>query len=117
MFFFIFSSRAARKAEVGHGYFNCPHCSRRCPCALAQVESRQYLYGLIPLPGGEQVGPEYYRCLHCQREWASNIGFGYDFGMHAETQAWKCFKCNKEVPYESFECPHCGYRLEVGGHY
>jgi DNA-directed RNA polymerase subunit RPC12/RpoP len=117
MWFVVFWSRAARKVEAGQGYFNCPLCQRRRRCVLSQVESRPYLYGIIPLPVGEIVGPEYYRCLDCKREWSSELGFGYDFGTHAETQPWKCFKCGKEVPYESFECPHCGYRLEVGGRY
>jgi hypothetical protein len=32
----------------------------------------------------------------------------------AESRTWRCFKCHKEVPYQEFQCPHCGYRLEVG---
>jgi DNA-directed RNA polymerase subunit RPC12/RpoP len=24
---------------------------------------------------------------------------------------WKCFKCNKPVPYMEVECPHCGFRF------
>jgi DNA-directed RNA polymerase subunit RPC12/RpoP len=101
--------------QVGQGYFNCPHCrGHRRPCVLSQLESRRYLYGLIPLPGGQRLGQESYRCLTCQRDWSSEACYGYDFGEHADTPNWKCFKCSKEVPYESFECLHCGFRLEVG---
>jgi DNA-directed RNA polymerase subunit RPC12/RpoP len=115
MWFFIYWSRGTRKVQAGHGYFNCPHCARRQPCVLSQVESRSYLYGFIPLAGGEPAGPESYRCLECQREFTADGSYGYDFGVHAEQQTWRCFKCKQDVAYERFDCPHCGYRLELGG--
>jgi hypothetical protein len=117
MWFLVVWSRANCMVQVGQGYFNCPHCRGRRRCVLSQLESRWYLYGLIPLPGGHRLGSESYRCLLCNRDWPSESGFGYDFGEHAETPNWKRFKCNKDVPYESFECPHCGFRLELGQRY
>jgi DNA-directed RNA polymerase subunit RPC12/RpoP len=117
MWFFLVWSQATRLVKVGQGYFNCPHCRHRRPCLLSQLESRWYLYGLIPMPGRKRLGPESYQCLGCRRDWSSEAGLGYDFGEHLETPNWKCFKCSKEVPYESFECPHCGYRLEVDGRF
>src|SRR3954469_253062 len=49
------------RVQAGQGYFNCPSCRSRQPCALTQTESRKYLYGLIPV-SAEAVGPEYYFC-------------------------------------------------------
>jgi DNA-directed RNA polymerase subunit RPC12/RpoP len=108
-------SRGPQKVAKGNGYFNCPQCGRRQVCALSQVESRTHLYGIIPVSAGQPVGPEYYKCLACRGTFVNDGSYGYDFGPHAETATWRCFKCNKEVPYQDFECPHCGYRLEVGG--
>jgi DNA-directed RNA polymerase subunit RPC12/RpoP len=115
MWFFLFSTGGAKKVQAGQGYFNCPHCGLRQPCILCQVESRSYLYGIIPIGGGEPIGPESYRCLVCDRECVADGHFGYDFGPNAETQTWRCFKCKQPVAYDRFDCPHCGYRLEVGG--
>jgi DNA-directed RNA polymerase subunit RPC12/RpoP len=114
MWFWLWFSRC-RKVQKGHGYFNCPHCQRREMCSFSQFEDRRYIYGLIPVSSGEPVGPEYYVCESCKREWASDLEFAFDFGTHAQTRTWKCFKCGKELPYEAFECSHCGYRLDIGG--
>src|SRR4051794_1192921 len=111
---FIFWTRSEAKAKAEEGYFNCPQCRFRTRCARYQMQNQAYLYGVIPLGGGEFHGQESYQCLVCGREWGADTTYGFDFGLHAETQAWRCFKCNKEVPYESFECPHCNYRLDVG---
>jgi predicted RNA-binding Zn-ribbon protein involved in translation (DUF1610 family) len=112
---FISWSKGSAKVARGTGFFNCPRCGRRQPCSLSQVESRTYLYGFIPVGGGEPVGPEAYHCTVCAGEFVADGSYGFDHGPHAETQTWRCFKCKKEVPYEDFECPHCGYRLNVGG--
>jgi DNA-directed RNA polymerase subunit RPC12/RpoP len=114
VWFVVFSvSRAARVAS-GRGYFNCPDCARRQPCTLYQVKLRQYLYGLIPLSGGTPIGPDSYNCLACNRQHFNDGSYGYDFGAHTETRSWKCFRCGQDVPYERFDCPHCGYNFEVG---
>jgi hypothetical protein len=115
MWFFLFSSSGAKRVQAGQGYFNCPSCQLRQPCTLAQVESRTYLYGFIPVGGGEPLGPESYYCLVCNREYTADGRYGYDFGPNAQTQTWRCFKCKEPVAYNRFDCPHCGYRLEVGG--
>ncbi|SRR5579871_2015624 len=107
-------SRGSEKVAKGVGYFNCPHCQRRQPCRMCQVETRTRLYGIIPVSGAGAVGPESYRCSECHREFVADGSYGFDFGPDMEKPPWRCFKCNKEVPYEDFECPHCGYRLEVG---
>jgi DNA-directed RNA polymerase subunit RPC12/RpoP len=114
MWFILFSITRPGKVQGIRGYFNCPHCARRQPCSLSQIKLRRYLYGLIPVSDGTPVGPESYRCLACSREYLGDGGYGYDFGMHAEARTWKCFKCGKDVPYERFDCPHCGYQFEVG---
>jgi hypothetical protein len=100
----------------GPGYFNCPHCGRRQPGELYETVTRRYLGGHgIPLSHGEASGPEVYRCLVCPKEVTAYGHYGYDFGPHARRQTWKCFHCKGEVPYERFDCPHCGYRFQVGG--
>ena len=114
--FWLSWSRQTTKEQSSEGYFNCPKCRRRQPCTLSQIQSGTYLYGFIPL-SREPVGPEYYLCHVCQREWQSDVGFTFDFGAHADSPTLNCFKCGKEVPYEKFECPHCGYRLDVGGRF
>ncbi len=111
MFFFWLSSSGLRKVQRGGGYFNCPECRRRQPCTLRQVQTRHTLWGL-PLGGGQPVGPESYLCLACHREFLADGSYGYDYGLHAEPQTWRCFKCNGEVPYERFDCPHCGYTFD-----
>jgi DNA-directed RNA polymerase subunit RPC12/RpoP len=115
MGWFYFWVQHQAKVAKDNGYFNCPACERRQPCTLAQTEARARLYGIIPLSGGQAVGPESYQCLACGREFVADGSYGFDFGPNAETQKWRCFKCKKEVPYEDFECPHCGFRLEIGG--
>jgi hypothetical protein len=50
--------------------------------------------------------------LACHREFLADGSYGYDYGLHAEPQTWRCFKCNGEVPYERFDCPHCGYTFD-----
>src|SRR6266851_8536743 len=95
MWFFLYWSSGTKKVQAGEGYFNCPACNLRQPCTLAQVESCSYLYGIIPLGGGQPAGPESYRCLVCEREWVADGTYGYDFGPNAETQSWRCFKCKQ----------------------
>src|SRR5438105_1024238 len=107
--------RTRRQVPVAQGYFNCPVCASRQPCFLVMVEARNYLAGFIPLPGQPVAGPESYHCLTCKRDWPADPIADYDYGEEAGTPPWQCFKCGREVAYESFECPHCGYRLEVGG--
>ena len=114
MWFFVSSVSKAVKVASGRGYFNCPGCARRQPCTLYQVTQRQYLYGLIPLSEGTPIGPEFYVCLGCNRQHVNDGGYGYDFGMQAESHTWKCFRCGKDVPYERFDCPHCGYTFDAG---
>jgi hypothetical protein len=113
MFLWFHFSRGPRKIRRGEGYFNCPECRCRHHCDLFQVESRSFLWG-IPLSDGEAVGPESYLCSGCQREFVADGAYGYDFGAHEEPETWRCFKCNGEVAYERFDCPHCGYRFDVG---
>jgi DNA-directed RNA polymerase subunit RPC12/RpoP len=81
---------------------------------MAQVETRMRLYGIVPVGAGEAVGPESYQCLVCDGEFVADGSYGFDFGPHPEKQSWRCFKCKQHVPYEDFECPHCGFRLDVG---
>jgi DNA-directed RNA polymerase subunit RPC12/RpoP len=75
---------------------------------------RTYLCGFIPLPGVRFDEKESYWCQTCHREFTPDGVTGYDFREEVETPTWRCFKCDYEVAYESFECPQCGYRLEVG---
>jgi DNA-directed RNA polymerase subunit RPC12/RpoP len=112
---FFHLSEGKGKAQSGQGYFNCPQCGRRQRCSLYQVQARIYLWHFIPVSSGGPVGPESYRCLACLREFTADGSYGYDFGVHAEQQTWRCFKCKQDVAYERFDCPHCGYRLELGG--
>jgi DNA-directed RNA polymerase subunit RPC12/RpoP len=107
-------SEDSRKAKKGHGYFNCPSCGSRQPCEMSQVEKRVYWWGIIPASNGEPVGPEYYCCLHCKQEYIADGIQAYGFGSDAQPPTWRCFKCKNQVAYEKFECPHCGYRLDVG---
>jgi hypothetical protein len=109
-----FFSSGVHKAKLGPGYFNCPTCKLRQPCVLYQHLSRTYFSYFIPL-SRDAVGPEFYVCDVCRHEWSSEKPLPYDFGMHEVGQTWRCFKCDKQVPYEKFECPHCGYHLDVRG--
>jgi DNA-directed RNA polymerase subunit RPC12/RpoP len=98
----------------GEGFFNCPTCGARRPCWLWRTVRRGLLFGKVPVTAPQVVGPERFRCDACGGEFAEDGQHGYDYGPNAVTQAWKCFRCKQEVPYERFDCPHCGYRLEVG---
>jgi hypothetical protein len=113
MWFWISWPTRPCKVRRGGGYFNCPSCQRRQAGHLYQVVSRTYLYGIIPFATGGPVGPESYHCLVCRQEFIGDGRYGSDFGAHALARTWRCFRCNKEVPYEQFDCPHCGYRFEV----
>jgi DNA-directed RNA polymerase subunit RPC12/RpoP len=77
---------------------------------LFQIRILTSLYGFTV--GNQAAGPESYLCSECHREFAADGNYGYDFGEHADAQTWRCFKCNGEVPYERFDCPHCGYRFD-----
>jgi DNA-directed RNA polymerase subunit RPC12/RpoP len=103
------------KVATGRGYFNCPYCRSRQPCQLSQVLSRTYMLRGFPMSHGEPVGPEQYLCLQCKREYTADGIHGFDYGPNAAPQTWRCFQCNGEVPYEKFDCPHCGYRFKVSG--
>jgi DNA-directed RNA polymerase subunit RPC12/RpoP len=114
MWLWISWSSGPQKIVQASGYFNCPACERRRPCELSQIVRRTYLYGIIPLSSGKQIGPEFYFCLECQREFQMDGSYGYDFGLHTETQTWRCFKCKKEIPHDRFDCPHCGFQYDFG---
>lgn len=115
MWWIFVATSGLRKVRGGTGYFNCPHCAHRRQGTLYQMRACQYLYGFIPFGTGEAVGPESYVCSDCKHEFVGDGAYGYDFGEHWESPTWKCFKCEKEIPYERFDCPHCGYRLKLGG--
>jgi hypothetical protein len=68
---------------------------------LLQIQNRTYLYGFIPI-STEVVGPESYLCQACGSEWRSDWPYPFDFGAHADSPSWKCFKCGKEVAYDKF---------------
>jgi DNA-directed RNA polymerase subunit RPC12/RpoP len=109
----VYTSSRPEKVADGEGYFNCPDCGCRQSCTLLHVRPRKYLYGFISLGDGEPVGPESYRCAGCGKEFVADGVYGYDFGAHPTPRNWRCFKCKGEVPYERFDCPHCGYRFET----
>src|SRR5262245_32994311 len=115
MWFWVSWSSGERKKRRGRGYFNCPACKSRQPCDQSQVVRNTYLYGFIPTTAGDPVGPDVYRCRTCRKEFVADGVFAYDFGEHAAAPktTWQCFKCNGDVPYELFDCPHCGYRFDV----
>ena len=81
---------------------------------MSQMLNRTFLYGFIPVASGSPLGPEYYRCQECSHEFQADGRTGYDFGQHQLPQTWSCFKCNKEIAYERFDCPHCGYVFDCG---
>jgi hypothetical protein len=107
-------SWGVQRVRCGEGYLNCPVCRCRQPAFLFQMMTRTYLYGFIPMGYGDPVGPESYRCRICNNDFVADGVSAYDFGEHAGPRTWKCFKCKQEIPYDRFECPHCGYRFEVG---
>jgi hypothetical protein len=60
--------------------------------------------------------------VELRKQWGESSAVSNDEFMRmvqrqreADTRRWRCFKCDKEVHYQDLECPHCGYRLEVGG--
>jgi predicted RNA-binding Zn-ribbon protein involved in translation (DUF1610 family) len=112
MFFWVSWSTGPRKQSQGSGYFNCPNCASRQPAELFQFIRTTYLYGFLPMGGGSPVGDEIYYCRACRREFANDGLYGYDFGEEATARTWQCFKCDRDIPYERFDCPHCGYRFD-----
>jgi hypothetical protein len=105
------------RQSSGQGYFNCPSCGCRTPCELVHVGGGStYLFGFIPISSSAAAAndAEIYRCLRCEGEYAHDASIAYGFSEEFETPSWKCFKCQCEIPYEEFECPRCGYRLDVG---
>lgn len=88
----------------------CATCLLACSAGLPLVRRflvRGYDPNALPVEFRKQWGEssavskeEFMRMMQRQRE--------------AETRRWRCFKCDREVHYQDFECPHCGYRLEVG---
>jgi hypothetical protein len=114
MAFWVFWTRGPRKIRQGEGYFNCPTCKERRPCEMFQMFERTHLYGFIRLSRGEPVGPELNVCMGCRQEFAADEQFGYSFSAEAEPPTWRCFKCHKQVAYDLFERPHCGYHLKLG---
>jgi predicted RNA-binding Zn-ribbon protein involved in translation (DUF1610 family) len=112
--FFWFSGGGKKEHEtLGEGFFNCPECKRRQPGEVSQTVARDSINS-IPLGTGEAVGAERYTCRVCGFQGINDGGYAYDFGPHAEVRAWNCFKCRKPVPYERFDCPHCGYEFKSG---
>ena len=112
MWFWVYWSSGPRKQQQGRGYINCPLCASRQPAELFQFIRTTYLYGIVPLSSGQPEGPETYRCLTCSRQFVSDGSYGYDFSEEAARRTWQCFKCDRPIPYERFDCPHSGYRFD-----
>jgi hypothetical protein len=100
----VFIVRRWRKHSVG--YFFCPSCRTRKPCAQCSLTNYLTVFFVPLLPVG--TSGECYECEGCGKQFETDSDFPFDFGDHANPKTWTCSHCRSSTPSHKLRCQVCG---------